>query len=170
MHRMSREAFLIIIAAMFAGAIGFGIAVYAVPLEEIAQFRALIDAGLKAISITNHPENGTTVAENPSTSSSKASTELNSAARGRRNENSSCDPHNANRVGGSPTVTAAPSDIPNRDGATQSRPPSGSGGAPQAPALEKEPPRFPTLAPHGGSGEAHVAPRDHSKRPAKKAK
>ena len=42
---MSRVAFLIIIAAMIAGAIGFGIAVYAVPLEEIVQFRALINAG-----------------------------------------------------------------------------------------------------------------------------
>jgi hypothetical protein len=50
---MSRVAFLIIIAAMIAGAIGFGIAVYAVPLEEIVQFRALINAGLGAISTTN---------------------------------------------------------------------------------------------------------------------
>ena len=55
-HRMSRVAFLIIIAAMIAGAIGFGIAVYAVPLEEIVQFRALINAGLGAISTTNHPD------------------------------------------------------------------------------------------------------------------
>ena len=57
---MSRVAFLIIIAAMIAGAIGFGIAVYAVPLEEIVQFRALINAGLGAISTTNHPDDSNT--------------------------------------------------------------------------------------------------------------
>ena len=127
---MSRGTFLIIIAAMIAGAIGFGIAVYAVPLEEIVQFRALVNAGLGAISMTNHPDNGNTGVERPTVPPPKASTELDSPARGRNDANSSCDPHNANCVGGSPTEAATPSDIPHRDDATQNSPPSERGGTP----------------------------------------
>ena len=49
---MQRELLLLIITAMIAGAIGFGIAVYAVPPEEAMQFRALINAGLGVSSET----------------------------------------------------------------------------------------------------------------------
>lgn len=167
---MSRGAFLIIIAAMIAGAIGFGIAVYAVPLEEIVQFRALVNAGLGAISTTNHPDNGNTGVEHPTAPSPKASTELDSPARGRSDANSSCDPPNANCVGGSPTEAATPSDIPNRNGAPQNSPPSEGSGTLRAPAPRNEPARFPSLSPNAGSEKAHVAPGGHSKRPAKKAK
>jgi hypothetical protein len=167
MHRMSREAFLIIIAAMIAGAIGFGIAVYAVPLEEIVQFRALIDAGLSSISATTHPDDGDTIVKRPTSPPSNVSTELDPLARDRSDTNSSCDPR---CLGGSPTKGTAPNEVPSRDEATQNRPPSGMGGTPQAPALEKELPRFPSLAPHGGGEKAHVAPGDHSTRPGKKAK
>ena len=166
---MSRGAFQIIIAAMIAGALGFGIAVYAVPLEEIIQFRALVNAGLDAISTTSHPDNNNAGVEHATAPPPKASTELNSPVRSRSDANSSCYPHNANCVGGSPTEAATPSDIPNRDGATQKNPPSGRGGAPQAPAPENGPARFPSLAPNGGSEKAHGAPGGHPKRPAKKA-
>jgi hypothetical protein len=167
---MSREALLIIIAAMIAGAIGFGIAVYAVPLEEIVQFRALVNAGLGAISMTNHADNSNTGVEHPTVQPPKTSIELDSPARGRTDANPSCDPHNANCVGGSPTGAATPTDTPNLDGATQNSPPIGRGGTPQAPALKSEPPRFPSLSTNAGSEKAHVAPGGHSKRPAKKAK
>ena len=167
---MSRGTFLIIIAAMIAGAIGFGIAVYAVPLEEIVQFRALVNAGLGAISTINHPDSSNTELEHPTASSSKASTELDSVARGRSDANSSCDPHNANCEGGSPTGAASTSDIPNRDGATQNSTPSEKGSAQQPPAPENEPARLPSLSPNAGSEKAHVAPGGHSKPPAKKAK
>jgi hypothetical protein len=167
---MSRAAFQIIIAAMVAGALGFGIALYVVPLEEIVQFRALINAGLGANSTKIHPDNGNTGVEHPAAPPSTASTEPASPARGRQDANSRCDPRNANCVGGSPNEAATPSDIPNHDGVTQNSRPTDRGGMLQAPARESEPARSPILSPHGGREKAQVAPGGHSKRPAKKAK
>ncbi|HWJ18120.1 MAG TPA: hypothetical protein VNR65_05245, partial [Geobacterales bacterium] len=133
---MSRVTFLIIIAAMIAGAIGFGIAVYAVPLEEIVQFRALINAGLGAISTTNHPDDSNTGIEHPKAQRSKAPRELDTPTQTRRDTDSKCDSRSAKCLGGSPTVAPTPTDIPNRDVST---PRSGSGGELQAPAPENGP-------------------------------
>jgi hypothetical protein len=163
MDRMSRAAFQIIIAAMIAGALGFGIAVSVVPLDEIVEFRALINAGLGAISANNHPDDGNTEVEGPAAPPSKALTEPASPARGRQDANSGCDPRSTNCASGSPTKTATPSDIPNRDGATKNSRPSDTGGALQAPAPESKPARSPTLSPHGESEKAHAVPGSHSK-------
>jgi hypothetical protein len=165
---MSRGTFLIVIAAMIAGAIGFGIAVYAVPLEEIVQFRALVNAGLGAIPITNHPDNGNAGVDRPTVPPPKASTELDSPARGRNDANLSCDPYNINCVGGSPTEAAIPSSKSHRDDATQNSTSSEKGSTQQGPARENETAGFPS--PNAGREKAHVAPKGHSKRAAKKAK
>lgn len=166
-HRMSRVTFLIIIAAMIAGAIGFGIAVYAVPLEEIVQFRALINAGLGAISTTNHPDDSNTVVEHPKAPRSKAPRELDTPTQTRSDADSARDPRSAKCLGGSPTVAPTPTDIPNRDVST---PRSGSGGELQAP--ENGPAAsVPSSAPSAGSGDkASAAPGSHLKPPAKKSK
>jgi hypothetical protein len=167
---MSRGTFLIIIAAMIAGAIGFGIAIYAVPLDEIVQFRALVNAGLGGSSTTNHPEKGNTEVEHPTAQPSKESTEFESLSRGRRDANSNCNANNANCVGGSPAEAATPNDIPDRDGATHDSSPSEKRGTQQVPNPEKERGSLPSLSPNAGSENAHVAPGGHSKRPAKKTK
>ncbi|BDV36466.1 hypothetical protein SS37A_39960 (plasmid) [Methylocystis iwaonis] len=165
---MSRGAFLTIIAAMITGAIGFGIGVYAVPLEEIVQFRALVNAGIAAIFTTNHPANDDTTVEHP-TAPSKASTEFDSPERDRSAASSSCDPHNTNCVGGSPTKGPMPDEVPSRDEATQNRPTNESGGALQAPTPTNEPARVPSSSPNSGSEKAHVEPGAHLKPRAKKA-
>ena len=168
-HRMSRVAFLIIIAAMIAGAIGFGIAVYAVPLEEIVQFRALINAGLGAISTTNHPDDSNTGVEHPKAQRSNAPRELDTPPQTRSDADAACDPRSAKCLGGSPTVAPSPTDIPNRNVST---PRSGSGGELQAPAPENGPAAsVPSSAPSAGSNDkAPAAPGSHLKPPAKKAK
>ena len=168
-HRMSRVAFLIIIAAMIAGAIGFGIAVYAVPLEEIVQFRAPINAGLGAISTTNHPDDSNTGVEHLKAQRSNAPRELDTPTQTRSDADAACDPRSAKCLGGSPTVAPSPTDIPNSD---VSIPRSGSGGELQAPAPENGPAASePSSAPSAGSRDkAPAAPGSHLKPPAKKAK
>jgi hypothetical protein len=164
---MSRGTFLTIIVAMIAGAFGFGIAVYAVPLEEIVQFRALISAVFGENSMTNHAINGKTGVEHPVAPSSKASREPESSTRDRSDANSNCDPHYANCEGGSPTEASSPSDILNPRSATQNSPTSEGRGSPQAAHRDTEPAKLPSLSPNAGSEKAHVAPVGHSKRSAK---
>lgn len=163
---MSRDAFLIIIAAMIAGAIGFGIAVYAVPLEEIVQFRALIDAGLDPLSSTSHPDNSNIV-KLPTSPPSKVSTELDSLARDRSEAGLSCDPR---CLGGSPTKKITPNEVPCRDEAKENRQQNESGGRPQAPPSTSEPASVPCLSPNRAGEKAHVAPGTHLKPRTKNAR
>lgn len=164
---MSRGTFQIIIAAMIAGALGFGIAICAVPLEEIAQFRALVNAGLGAISMRLRRDNGDTRLEHSTAPPSNASTEPGAPTRGQRDTNSSCALQDANCISGPPTEPADPRDIPEHDRATQNAPGSESG-APQTPVPENEPAKSPSLAPHGKSERTQGVPAGQSKRPAKK--
>lgn len=161
---MSRETLLIIVTAMIAGAIGFGIAVYAAPLEEIVQFRALIDAGLGAITTTNHPDNDDTIAKQSTSAPSKISPELDSLARDRSDTRLICDPR---CLDGSPTKATTPNEVLGRDQATQNRQHE-SGGALQAPAPTNEPARVPCLSPNSGNEKARVVPGAHLRPKAKK--
>ena len=164
---MSRGTLLTVIVAMIAGALGFGIGVYAVPLEEIVQFRALISAGFGAISMTNHAIDGKTGVEHPTAPSSKASRERESSTRDRTDANSNCDPHNVNCEVGSPTETSSESDVLNPKSATQNSPTSEGRDSPQAAHRDNGPANLPSLSPNVGSEKAHLAPVGHSKRSAK---
>ncbi|TLG72622.1 hypothetical protein [Methylocystis sp. B8] len=147
---MPRELLLIIITAMIAGAIGFGIAVYAVPPEEAIQFRALIDAGLGATSESSRSDNS----------------------------NAGVIHHDSAQPTGplEPTrepaaVASPPNETPNRNSATPSLSPTESGDKRQAPAAD-EPAANITSSPlsAAGSEKALVAPAGHTKKPGKKTK
>lgn len=163
---MSRETFLIIVAALMAGAIGFGIAISTVPLDEIVQFRALINAGLGALSINNHLDSGSTKVKDPTRMSPKASTERESRSGG----DSICNPNITNCEGMSPSSTTSRSDVPNRDGAEGIDLPDKTSSAPQFSAPEGEAGTLGSLPPNAGSRKAHVGPGGHSRRLVKKGK
>jgi hypothetical protein len=147
---MPRELLLMIITAMIAGAIGFGIAVYAVPPEEAMQFRALIDAGLGATSETSRSGN------------SNAGVIHHESAQPTR----PLEPTREPAAVGSP-----PNDTPNRNCATPSISPTESGDKRLGPEAN-EPAASITSSPPSaaGSEKALVAPEGHTKRPAKKTK
>jgi hypothetical protein len=147
---MPRELLLMIITAMIAGAIGFGIAVYAVPPEEAMQFRALIDAGLGATSESSRSDN------------SNAGVIHHDSAQ----PTAPLEPTRQPAAEASHT-----NDTPNRNSATPGLSPTESGDKRQAPAADEPsssaPPSPPSAA---GAEKGPVAPKGHTKRPAKKAK
>ena len=147
---MPRELLLMIITAMIAGAIGFGIAVYAVPPEEAMQFRALIDTGLGVTKETSRSDN------------SNAGVIHHELAQ-------PSGPQEPSR--GPAAVSSPPNDTPNRNSATPSLSPTESGDKRQAPAADEPSSRLPPSPPSAaGAEKGPVAPEGHAKRPAKKAK
>jgi hypothetical protein len=151
---MSRAAFLTIMAAMIAGAIGFGIAVYVVPLEEIAQFRALVDAGLGVKSATNNRICIYTGVQHSTNSSSNAATEFESPEQRQSDSNSNYDPYASNCIDRSLTKATAAGEIPNRDVRTPNTQ-SDKCSVLQNPGLENAFTSFPPLAPDVAIDKVH---------------
>lgn len=144
---MPPKLFLIVVAALVGGAIGFGIAVSVVPLEEIAQFHALIGAGLGAISSAGHPEKADIGVEHPEAAHSE-------------------EPARQPAAG-----AALPNDVPARDGATPNMPSNENGDKLLAPVVQQPALRVPASAPRAVDAEkAPVAPGGRPKRSAKKPK
>ena len=145
---MPRELLSMIITAMIAGAIGFGVAVYAVPPEEAMQFRALVDAGLGVRSQTARSAN-----------TDAGVTPLEAQPRG---------PRESTRE---PAAAASPpNDTPNRNSATPSASPTEGGGERQAPTSDK-PARITTSPPSAAQPEkTPVSTGRPTKRPEKKSK
>lgn len=142
---MIEKLFLIIVAALVGGAIGFGIAVSVVPLDEIAQFHALIGAGLGAISSAHHPENADIGVEHREASQSK-------------------EPARQPATG-----TAPPNDIPARDRVAPNMRSNEIGDKLQAPAVRQPALDVPASAPQAfDAKKAPAAPGGRSKRSEKK--
>jgi hypothetical protein len=128
-----------------------------VPLEEIAQFRALIHAGFGSTSADDARM------EHSTGQPSKNSTERDTPARDRGEANSCSDPH-ANNCSGNPSAAGATQvESPRRSEDTQ----IDRNGAPQAPTSKEEPGEIRSATPGSESPKAHVAPGVHST-PAKK--
>jgi hypothetical protein len=163
---MSREAFQMIVAALIAGAIGFGIAISTVPLDEIVQFRALVNAGFGAFSKNNHLDRGSSGVKDTIRISPKASTERDSKSDG----DSICDPNITNCKDASPTSTSIRSDVQNRDGTERVGLSDRTSSSPQVCIPMDGRGTLGPLTQNAGSQKAHAGQGRRSKRLANKRK